>query len=88
MAGSYANMVSACEAYGTEGVEARNVMNESRANVDVLSLVWRTSGELLRLEIGLDARTIGLSFSERMEKTSFLTSPLIGLIEAQNRHLS
>ena len=42
MVGPYANIVFACEAYGTEGVEARNVMDESRANVDGLSLVWRT----------------------------------------------
>ena len=57
MVGPKANIVSACEASGTEGVEACNVMDEQRANVNCLSLVWSTRREdRLRMEIGLDAR--------------------------------
>ena len=58
-------------------------MDEPRANVDWLSLVWSTRGEeRLRMEIGLDARrNSGSSPSERREMTFFLTSPLIGLID-------
>jgi hypothetical protein len=57
MVGPEANIVSACVAYGTEGVEARSVMDEPRANVDWLSPVWSTRGEgLLQPEIGLDAK--------------------------------
>ena len=65
MVGPKANIVSACEASGTEGVEACNVMDEPRANLNCLSLVWSTRGEdRLRMEIGLDARSIGLSLGE------------------------
>jgi hypothetical protein len=59
-----ANIVSACVAPRTEGVEARSVMKTSRETVDWLSPVWSTrEKELLRLEIGLDARhsTVPLS---------------------------
>ena len=81
--GAKADIVSACEASGTEGVDACNVMDEPRANVDWLSLVWSTRREeRLRMEIGLDARrNSGSSPSERREMTFFLTSPLIGLID-------
>jgi|HubBroStandDraft_2_1064218.scaffolds.fasta_scaffold4159145_1 hypothetical protein len=65
MVGPKANIVSACEASGTEGVEACNVMDEPRANLNCLSLVWSTRGQdCLRMEIGLDARTIRLSLGE------------------------
>jgi hypothetical protein len=40
-------------------------MDEPRANLNCLSLVWSTRGEdRLRMEIGLDARSIGLSLGE------------------------
>ena len=60
-------------------------MDEQRANVEWLSLVWSIRGEeRLRMEIGLDARrNSGSPHSERKEMTFFLTSPLIGLIELQ-----
>ena len=76
MVGPKANTVSACEAHKTESVEARNVMDEPRANGDWLGLAWSTRGEeRFRSEIGLDARTIGLSLSETEGQVFFLDIP-------------
>jgi hypothetical protein len=76
MVGPKANTVSACEAYETEGVEARNIMDEPRANVDWLDLVWSTRGEeRFRPEIGLDVRSIPQSPSETEGEDFFLDIP-------------
>ena len=76
MVGPKANIVSACVISGTEGTEARSVMKISRETVDWLSPVWITRGEeLLRLEIGLDARRNTATLSGEMGENFFLDIP-------------
>ena len=76
MVGPKANTTSACEAYKTEGIEAHNVMDEPRTTVDWLPLSGVLAAKnVFRSEIGLDARTIGLSLSETEGEDFFLDIP-------------
>ena len=76
MVGPKANTISACVAPGTEGVEARSVMKTSRETVDWLSPVWSTPDkELLRMEIGLDARHSTVPLSGENGEDFFLDIP-------------